>query len=348
MRIAVWLRNCVPAALVAILVIAGCTPALAAYVQKKAPVRKAPTPAPKPPVFTQPATPYGQGYQKGYAEGFAQGETDWSNNARPDFRRSDRWQRHDAGSSEEYRLGYELGFELSYADGYYGRARNAEVPRNAEVIAKAAALADQQRAGRDRPDRDRVDNDRGQREPIRPRLSAPLNIPSGTELRIRLTSPISTTTGRVDDKFKATVVQPSAYESATVEGHIATLNKSGRVSGKTEVGLAFDSITLQDGRSARIDGELVRVYESENVKRVDEEGRIETGSRTRDSEVRGGVGAAVGAIIGGIVGGGKGALIGLIVGGAAGVGTVYVEGNKDLILDPGTEMVIRIASARER
>jgi hypothetical protein len=64
--------------------------------------------------------------------------------------------------------------------------------------------------------------------------------------------------------------------------------------------------------------------------------------------VRGGVGAAVGAIIGGIVGGGKGALIGLIVGGAAGVGTVYVDGNKDLILEPGTEMIIRIASSRER
>jgi outer membrane lipoprotein SlyB len=342
MRFAGQLKRFVPTALAVILVIAGCAPGSAVYAQKKkAPVKRAP-------VLKQPATPYGQGYQKGYAEGFAQGETDWSNNTRPDFRRSDRWQQRDAGSSEEYRQGYELGFELSYADGYYGRARNAELPRNGEVIAKAAALADQQRARRDRPDRDRPDNDRGQREPNRPRPSAPLSVPNGTELRIRLSSPISTKTGRVGDTFKATVVQPSAYEGAIVEGRIATLNKSGRVSGKTEVGLAFDSITLQDGRSARIDGELVRVYESENVKRVDEEGRVETGSRTRDSEVRGGVGAAAGAIIGGIVGGGKGAVIGLIVGGAAGVGSVYVDGNKDLILEPGTEMVIRTAGPRER
>ncbi len=341
MRFAGRLRSFVPSVLAAILVIAGCVPASAAYAQKKpAPVRKAP-------VLRQPATPYGQGYQKGYTDGFAQGEADWSNNTRPDFRRSDKWQQHDAGSSEEYRLGYELGFELSYADGYYGRARNAQVPRNAEVIAKAAALADQQRARRERGERERIANDRREREPNRPRPSAPLNIPSGTELRIRLSSPISTKTGRVGDTFKATVVQPSTYESAAVEGHIATLNKSGRVSGKTEVGLAFDSLTLQDGRTARIDGELVRVYESESVKRVDEEGRVETGSRTRDTEVRGGIGAAAGAIIGGIVGGGKGALIGLIVGGAAGVGTVYVDGNKDLVLDPGTEMVIRVASSRE-
>jgi hypothetical protein len=346
MRFTGQIRSIAPSALIAVLVIAGCAPASSAYAQKK----KAPAPAKKAPVLKQPATPYGQGYQKGYSEGFAQGETDWSNNARPDYRRSDKWQQRDAGSSDEYRLGYELGFELAYADGYYGRARNAEVPRNAEVIAKAAALADQQRARRDRSDRDRVDNDRdrGQREPNRPRPSAPLNIPNGTELRVRLSSPISTKTGRVGDTFRATVVQPSTYESATVEGRIATLNKSGRVSGKTEVGLAFDSITLQDGRSARIDGELVRIYESENVKRVDEEGRVETGSRTRDSEVRGGIGGAAGAIIGGIVGGGKGALIGLIVGGAAGVGSVYVEGNKDLILEPGTEMVIRVAGPKER
>jgi outer membrane lipoprotein SlyB len=309
--------------------------------KKKAPVKRAP-------VLKQPATPYAQGYQKGYTDGFAQGQADWSNNARPDFRRSDKWQQHDAGSSEEYRMAYELGFELSYADGYYGRARNAEVPRNAEVIAKAAGLSDQQRAGRERGDRDRVDNDRGQREPNRPRPSAPLSVPSGTELRIRLSTPISTKTGRVGDTFKATVVSPSTYESATVEGRIATLNKSGRVSGKTEMGLAFDTLTLSDGRQTRIDADLVKVYESENVKKVDEEGRVESGSRTRDSQVRGGVGAAAGAIIGGIVGGGKGAVIGLILGGAAGVGSVYVEGNKDLILEPGTEMVIRTNGPKER
>jgi outer membrane lipoprotein SlyB len=126
------------------------------------------------------------------------------------------------------------------------------------------------------------------------------------------------------------------------------LNKSGRVSGKTELGLAFDTLTLADGRQTRIDADLVKVYESESVKKVDEEGRIESGSRTKESEVRGGVGAAAGAILGGIIGGGKGAIIGLILGGAAGVGSLYVEGNKDLILDPGTEMVIRIAAAKQR
>ena len=355
-------RRFVPIGLVAVLLIFCVAPVFEAYGQQKAPTKKMPA---KTAVAKHPTTPYELGYQKGYNDGFAQGAADWRSNARPDFRRSDKWQHRDPGASDDHRLGYDLGFELAYADGYYGRAPNAEVPRNGEVIAKAAALADQERArnanqdlgkpgnanqDRGNPDNDRFDRPeigRGQQDQNQP-TPAPLNIPAGTELRIRLGSAVSTKNGRVGDKFKATVVSPSTYESAIVEGHIASLNKSGKISGTTEVGLSFDNVTFPDGRSVGIDGELVKVYESESVKRVDEEGRIETASRTRDTQVRGGIGAAAGAILGGIVGGGKGALIGVLIGGAAGVGTVYVDGNKDLILDAGTEMVIRVATTRDR
>lgn len=342
MRLKRGFRSIVPAVIVAVMVIVGSAPGSAAYGQRRR------APAKKAPVLKQPATPFTLGYQRGYSDGFAQGEADWNSNWRPDFRRSDKWLQRNEGTSEEHRSGWELGFELAYADGYYGRARNSEVPSNAEVLAKAAALADQQRARGDRPDREHTVSDYGQRDTNRPRTSGALSIPNGTELRVRLNDSVSTKTGRVGDTFRATVISPSTYESATIDGRIATLEKSGRVTGKTQMGLAFDSLTLPDGRSTRIDGELVQVYESENVKRVDEEGRVETGSRTRDTGVRGGIGGAAGAIIGGIVGGGKGALIGLIVGGAAGVGSVFVEGNKDLILDPGTEMVIRTAGPRDR
>jgi outer membrane lipoprotein SlyB len=342
----------------AIVLVIGQGSATPGATQKRKPAAK---PAPQLKTPPPPATPYTQGYQKAYDEGFRQGEADWSANAPRDFRRSAGWQQRDSGTSEEFTKGYELGFELGYSDGYYGRARNAVVPRNAEVLAKAAALADRQReqreqrdrrgrdtGSRDNTQRDSDQRDSGLRDPGRSRTMGPLNVPPGTELRIRLSTPISTKDGRVGDTFKATVVSPSTYEMGTVEGHISTLNKSGRVSGKTEVALAFDTLTMDDGRSTRIDADLVKVYETETVKKVDEEGRIETGSRTKDSEVRGGVGAVAGAVIGGIVGGGKGAVIGAILGGAAGVGSIYVERNKDLILDPGTEMVIKTAGSRSR
>lgn len=200
------------------------------------------------------------------------------------------------------------------------------------------------------------------RPTLKGRKEEPVDIPNGDKLRIRLSSPISTKTARVGDTFHATVIEtartvnlegksteiqirnsPLSDGYATVEGHIVTLNKSGRGSGKTEVGLAFDTVTLQDGRTGRIAFELVCVYESESVKRVDKEGRVEAGRRTTNREVRDGVGPD-----GRIVAGGKGAIIGLTVGGASGAGSVYVEGNKDLFLDLGTEMVIRVANSRGR
>jgi hypothetical protein len=323
-----------------------------------------------------PAAPYDKGYQGGYGNGYDQGTTDWRNGVPHDYKRSDayqgREQRYEATLSnlEEYRQGYDLGFELGYLDGYYGRTRSTQVPANGAVLAKAAALADAQRArerearrenrdNRDNRDsRDNRDNrdsrdtqagtSKDSRRDTPPASGVGLPIPNDTQLRISLTSQIDTKTARVGDRFTAKVVTPAAYENATVEGHIAALNKSGRVSGKTELGLTFDTITLEDGRKGRLEAQLERIIESETVKKVDEEGNIESGSRTKDSQVRGGVGAAAGAVIGGIAGGVKGALLGLILGGAAGVGTVAIEGNKDLILEPGTEMVIRAAKSGSR
>ncbi|HVF89494.1 MAG TPA: hypothetical protein VNH22_05470 [Blastocatellia bacterium] len=356
--------------LLAAALIAGLTSPGPAYSQKK-PAAKKPAPVLKPAPAAPTPTPYNLGYQKGYSDGFTAGGNDWNRGVPRDYEKSDAYQRRESaydpahGDNEEYRTAYQLGFELGHTDGYYGRARNAAVPANAAVLAKAAALARAQKEGdqdRDRgrnqdrsrnQDRDRPqERDRSQERdnapPRQPTPSGQLSIPAGTDLQIRLTTPISTKTNRVGDRFSAVVVSPAAYQDAEVEGHISALEQSGRVSGRTEMSLQFDTITFTDGRQSPLTADLQRVIESESVKNVDEEGRVQTGSRTRDSQVRGGVGAAAGAVIGGIAGGAKGAILGAIIGGAAGVGTVYVEGNKELIFGAGTELVIRTANSSSR
>jgi hypothetical protein len=168
-------------------------------------------------------------------------------------------------------------------------------------------------------------------------------------MKIRLNTEISTKTNREGDKFTAVVLDPSDYAEAVIEGHIAALNKSGKATGKTEMSLAFDTILLRDGRGSRFAGQVERVYQSETVKTVDEEGNVETSSRTKDTATRTAGGAVLGAIIGGIAGGGKGAAIGAVVGGGVGAGSVFVQGGKDLVLEPGTEILIRSAApARTR
>jgi outer membrane lipoprotein SlyB len=167
-------------------------------------------------------------------------------------------------------------------------------------------------------------------------------VPAGTQLRVRLNDTLSSKESRAGDRFTATVVNPSRYEEGKVTGHLRSIRKSGRVEGRTTMSLAFDSIRLTDGRTGPIRGEVLRVYDSDSAKNVDEEGRVQSGSRGKQTLKRSGIGAVAGAVIGGIAGGGKGAGIGMIVGGAAGAGSVAVEGSKELKIERGTEMLIKV------
>ena len=332
----------------------------AAFSQRKAPAK---------PAAKAPASIYNQGYQKGYGDGFAQGQADWRQGAPRDFQSSDgfrsREQKYDArhAANGEYIEGYDLGFEIGHTDGYYGRARNAAVPANGAVLAKAAAIANAQRAREQQQQQQQTRDNTNQRklsacrnppqpadrqDDNRPRTTPPADIPGGTAMEIRLTSTINTKNNRSGDRFEAVVVSPDAYRDAIIEGHILNINRSGRVTGRTELALAFDRIRLQNGRDLELTASLEKIIESETVKKVDEEGNVQSGSRSKDAQVRGGVGAAAGAIIGGIIGGVKGAVLGAVIGGAGGVGTVYVEGDKDLVLEPGTEMIIRTERTRRR
>jgi outer membrane lipoprotein SlyB len=307
-------------------------------------------------------TPYARGYQPAYAEGYLQGKADFTANVPRDFEATRYYQERQnhyepaLAQDSQYRDGFSLGFELGYNDGYLGRLKSPKVPYRAELLAarnaRQRSIAEAPQSNGPPPNQAPPQyQQQQQQQPYaapqqRPAAPDPLEIPNDTEIRLKLTSPIDTRTNHIGDKFTAEVISPAAYERATVNGHISALEHSGRVSGKTTVSLAFDSITLQDGRSARLDAQLIKIYESQAIKKVDEEGHVETADRTRDSEVRGAIGAAAGAVIGGIAGGGRGAFVGLILGGAAGVGTVYVEGAKDLILDRGTEMLIRVEQTR--
>jgi len=156
-----------------------------------------------------------------------------------------------------------------------------------------------------------------------------------------LNNTLSSKEARAGDRFTATVVNPSKFEEAKVSGHIRSIKKSGRVQGRTAMTLSFDSIRLSNGRSAPFRAEVLRIYDADSGQRVDEEGRVESGSRGNQTLKRSGIGAAAGAVVGGIAGGGKGAAIGTIVGGAAGAGSIAINGSKELKIDRGTEMLIR-------
>jgi hypothetical protein len=183
--------------------------------------------------------------------------------------------------------------------------------------------------------------------PIAGTVTGDFVIPNGTEIVAVLNNDLSTQNVREGERFTMTVRSPGQYDGATIEGQVVSLNRGGRITGRSEMTLDFDTIRLRDGRSYRFAGILESVRTPNgDVVRVDNEGAVRDSDQTSKTVQRTAIGTAVGAIIGAIAGGGKGAAIGAVIGAGAGAGSVYVQGRNDLDLTSGTELTLRSTGPR--
>src|SRR6185312_25795 len=107
-------------------------------------------------------------------------------------------------------------------------------------------------------------------------------VPNGTEIVAVLNNDLSTQTVREGDRFTMTVRSPGQYDGATIEGSVVNLSRGGRISGRSEMTLDFDTIRLRDARSYRFAGilEQVRTPNGEVVQ-VDNEGAARDSDQTK-------------------------------------------------------------------
>jgi hypothetical protein len=172
-------------------------------------------------------------------------------------------------------------------------------------------------------------------------------VPDGVTLVARLNDDLVTSRARSGDRFTMKVVSPSEYEGATIEGSVGNVDRGGRVTGRSEMALNLESITMRNGQSYRFEGTLESARSANGeVVRVGNEGSVRESNQTNRTIKRTAIGTAIGAIIGGITGGGSGAAIGAAVGAGAGAGSVYVQGRNDLELMRGSELTIRASAPR--
>ncbi len=173
-------------------------------------------------------------------------------------------------------------------------------------------------------------------------------VPNETALTATLNNDLNTKEAANGDRFTLNVTTPGQYRGAVIEGQIVKADRSGRITGRAELGLNFERIRMPDGRSYEFSGYLEEVRNANGDKvTIDNEGSVkEDSSQTQRTVTRSGIGAAIGAIIGGIAGGGKGAGIGAVVGAGAGAGSVIVQGRDDLMLMRGSEFSIRASAPR--
>lgn len=169
-------------------------------------------------------------------------------------------------------------------------------------------------------------------------------IPNNVILTATLRRDLDTRDADVGDTFVMDVVSPSQYRGAVIDGKVTDADRSGRITGRAELQLDFDTITI-NGRRHNFAGliESVRTTNGDNVT-VNNEGTIRDRSQTTQTVKRAGIGALLGAVIGAIAGGGEGAAIGAGVGAGAGAGTVLIGGRDSIEIDSGSTFTIRSGS----
>ena len=171
-----------------------------------------------------------------------------------------------------------------------------------------------------------------------------LPVRPNTKLSLELLSPISTASSKKDDKFSCRVLTPAEYAGGIIEGHIRSLKRSGKANKESKLDLAFDKITLSNGRSEDFSGTVVEVFDVANAAeqgRADNEGTVRTKSTTVKTSVkRAAAGALIGALIGGVVAGGQGAAVGAAIGAGVGATTTLATRGADLEFRTGTQFTV--------
>jgi type IV secretion system protein VirB10 len=183
----------------------------------------------------------------------------------------------------------------------------------------------------------------------RPTVPPPpsFTVPAGTHVLLSLSSTISTRNSKEGDRVYLETAMPVAQggrivipRGSYVQATITKTKPAGRLSSKGELYLLFDSLTLPNGVSRDFRARLTSADASKGS--VDpNEGKISGDTGQDPHKVATGVG--IGSMGGVIVGSAAGhPITGLGVGAAAGLATVLLSKNKDVVLQRGTsvEMVL--------
>jgi hypothetical protein len=162
---------------------------------------------------------------------------------------------------------------------------------------------------------------------------APVVVPDGTTLHIRINQRISVKTSHEGDPFDGTIVSPVAVNGVEVipagsiaRGRVVASHKRGHFKGRSVLELTLTGLDV-NGRHYRLDtGTVVRT---------------KNGKGKRTAAFIGG-GAGVGMLIGGVASGGVGLLIGGLSGAGAGTLGAAFTGNKDIDIPAETVMSFRL------
>ncbi len=194
-------------------------------------------------------------------------------------------------------------------------------------------------------------SDKPEREALVPAASATSNLapalPSGTAVKMRLETAISTRSNKVGDRFSGIVFEAVTMNGrtiipvgATIEGRIARASEHRRIRGTPTIDLRPDTIVLPNGNHYSFSAVVVDTDARPDVD-VDDEGRLKgRGHDGRDWKETG-IAAGAGALTGGLIAGPHGMLIGAGVGATASVVHWLIKPRSAELIG-GTEITVEL------
>jgi BON domain len=151
-----------------------------------------------------------------------------------------------------------------------------------------------------------------------------VTIPAGTQLTVRLSQPLDSERNQVGDTFRGSLGAPIVIDDETVipagadvTGRVAAVQSAGRLAGSSLLTLELTSLS--------VNGRTYNVQTNQWSRQGKGEGK--------DTAIKAGGGAALGAVIGGLAAGGRGAAIGAAAGGATGTGVAAAKKGQQIKLD---------------
>ena len=160
--------------------------------------------------------------------------------------------------------------------------------------------------------------------------STTVEIPSGTEIDVRLQNSLNSGTAQVEDRFEGTTLVDLNVNGRTaipagsiMRGVVTAVEPATRTNRTARMTVSFDQVSINE-RTYPLRGTVTQAIEGEGI-------RGEAG--------RAGAGAAVGGILGAVLGGVKGAVLGAVIGAG---GTIAATEGKEVELPQGSVLRVRI------
>ena len=162
-----------------------------------------------------------------------------------------------------------------------------------------------------------------------------VTVPAGTQVTVRLNEPLDSEKNQVGDQFHGSLGAPIVVDDQTVipvgadvTGRVAAVQSAGRFAG--------NSLLTLDLTSLSVNGKTYNVQTNQWSRQGKGEGK--------NTAVKAGGGAALGAIIGGLASGGRGAAIGAAAGGAAGTGVAAAKKGEQIKLGPESTLNFQLTN----